>query len=259
MPRSLSHSSEWLLGPAYWEGDDLRFFRTQWKTVVVAMVTAMVTASAPAIAHGVQHALFAHNSDKVDGKHAVGSGASANQASGKLVATGSSGKFAAKFLPPSSSVQAKRRNYDTAGGIALANGSAAVVHKVNISAPARGLLLVDPWSSFHGDGGSDSGLTWIEIDQGTDCEEINTQFPPNKVPGSRTLFELSADFYETVASPITLRVAKGAHAVTLCAMSVGGTITVVDAGLNVLFVPKGRTTVITAPGETAPGRRSIGR
>ena len=51
------------------------------------MVTAALTAAAPAIAHGVQHALFAHNSDKVDGKHAVASSASTANRKGKLVAT----------------------------------------------------------------------------------------------------------------------------------------------------------------------------
>jgi hypothetical protein len=64
-----------------------RFLKDNAKIVLVAMVTAMVTAGAPAIAHGVQHALFAHNADKVDGKHAVGSGATVNSRKGKLVAT----------------------------------------------------------------------------------------------------------------------------------------------------------------------------
>jgi hypothetical protein len=56
-------------------------------TVIIAVVASAVTAGAPAIAHGVQHALFAHNSDKVDGKHAVGAGATVNKRKGKLVAT----------------------------------------------------------------------------------------------------------------------------------------------------------------------------
>lgn len=51
------------------------------------MVTAALTAGGPAIAHGVQYALFAHNADKVDGKHAVGSGATVSARKGKLVAT----------------------------------------------------------------------------------------------------------------------------------------------------------------------------
>jgi hypothetical protein len=73
--------------------------RRDMRTIVVAVVAAAVTAGAPAVAHGVKHALFAHRADNVDGKHAVGSTASASKAAGKLVATGSNGKFATKFLP----------------------------------------------------------------------------------------------------------------------------------------------------------------
>jgi hypothetical protein len=58
---------------------------------VVAMVTAAVIAGAPALAHGVQHALFAHNADKVDGKHAVKSGAGLGKRAKKLVATNAAG------------------------------------------------------------------------------------------------------------------------------------------------------------------------
>lgn len=53
---------------------------------MVAMITGAVAASAPAIAHGV-HAMFANNADKLDGKHAVGAGATINYRRGKLVTT----------------------------------------------------------------------------------------------------------------------------------------------------------------------------
>jgi hypothetical protein len=69
------------------EGPVLRRLRNHLETIVVAMITAAVTAAAPALAHGVQHALFAHNADKVDGKHAVGAGATIEARRGKLVAT----------------------------------------------------------------------------------------------------------------------------------------------------------------------------
>jgi hypothetical protein len=55
-------------------------------TIVVAMVTAAITAAAPAIAATVVD--YAKNADKVDGKHAVGAGATVDQRKGKLVATG---------------------------------------------------------------------------------------------------------------------------------------------------------------------------
>ena len=75
------------------------FIRKNLTTIIVAMITAMVTAGAPALAHGVQHALFAHNADKVDGKHAVGAAATVNNAAGKLVAHNANGKLPAKFIP----------------------------------------------------------------------------------------------------------------------------------------------------------------
>lgn len=70
-----------------------RFLSRHVTTMVVAMVTAAVTAGGPALAHGVRHALFAHNADKVDGKHAVNAGASLASRAGKLVATGRTGRL----------------------------------------------------------------------------------------------------------------------------------------------------------------------
>ena len=52
---------------------------------VTAALTALVLAGAPAIADAV--ARYARNAGKVDGKHAVGSGASRAKRKGKLVAT----------------------------------------------------------------------------------------------------------------------------------------------------------------------------
>ncbi|HYN35915.1 MAG TPA: hypothetical protein VEV82_02970 [Actinomycetota bacterium] len=64
------------------------FARKHATTIVVSMMTALVTASvAPAIAHGNVHAATAHNSDKVDGFHAVKSKSSKTKRRGKLVAT----------------------------------------------------------------------------------------------------------------------------------------------------------------------------
>jgi hypothetical protein len=72
----------------------LRRLRNHTETILVAMITAAVTAAAPALAHGVQHALFAHNADKVDGKHAVGAGSSVEARRGRLVATsGTTGRL----------------------------------------------------------------------------------------------------------------------------------------------------------------------
>lgn len=67
------------------------FLRRHLSTMLVAFITAAVTAAGPAIAATI--ADYARNSDKVDGKHAVGAGASPASRSGKLVATGSNGRL----------------------------------------------------------------------------------------------------------------------------------------------------------------------
>ena len=76
----------------------LEWMKRDLRTIVVAVVAATVTAGAPALAHGVEHALFAHNADKVDGKHAVGASSSLSNAAGKLVTTTGTGRFAAKNM-----------------------------------------------------------------------------------------------------------------------------------------------------------------
>ncbi len=62
-----------------------KFFRNNGKLLAVAAVMGVVGLSAPALASSV--ASFADNADKVDGKHAVGYGASTAVRKGKLVAT----------------------------------------------------------------------------------------------------------------------------------------------------------------------------
>lgn len=69
-----------------------RFFRNNSKLIIVAAVFLTVGLATPAIGHGV-HASFAHNAHKVDGRHAVGAGASIDKRAGKLVATNKKGRL----------------------------------------------------------------------------------------------------------------------------------------------------------------------
>lgn len=75
----------------------MKNLRGDLRTIVLALAAGLIGANAPAIAHGVNHALFAHNSDKVDGLNAVKAGA-ANKNT-KLVATSSSGKLPVSVIP----------------------------------------------------------------------------------------------------------------------------------------------------------------
>ena len=58
------------------------------RTMALSVLVASLVVAVPATA-----AVMATNSDKVDGKHAVGAKASVSQRAGKLVATGRNGKF----------------------------------------------------------------------------------------------------------------------------------------------------------------------
>lgn len=96
----------------------LRPIRRHLTTIVVAMMTAAVTAGGPAIAGTI--ADYARNANKVDGKHAVGAGATAAQRAGKLVATNASGR-----LP--NNIVAKAPNADKLGGVSSAGFARSVV------------------------------------------------------------------------------------------------------------------------------------
>ena len=67
--------------------------RTNVKLVIVAAFCLVVGMTTPAVSATVRHALYADRADKVDGKHAVGAGASLDSRSGKVVATGANGRL----------------------------------------------------------------------------------------------------------------------------------------------------------------------
>ncbi len=73
----------------------LQRFRRHLPVLITAVVVATATAVGPSVA---QAAYDAVNANHVDGKDAVGSGASAAHRAGKLVATNASGKFPTKVL-----------------------------------------------------------------------------------------------------------------------------------------------------------------
>ena len=117
-------------------------------TMAVAMVTAALTAAAPAIGHGVQHALFAHDSEKVDGKSAVGSRADADKRAGKLVATNAQGRFPPDVLPLRATTVFDHSEplpfsatFTTSGGTTLLWASASAFRPP--SATGAGLIGID--------------------------------------------------------------------------------------------------------------------
>ncbi len=69
------------------------------RLIFAVVLTAALMTAAPAIGHGVEHALFAHDAGKVDGRSAVGPGANAERRAGNLVATDQEGTFPGGAIP----------------------------------------------------------------------------------------------------------------------------------------------------------------
>jgi hypothetical protein len=87
--------------------NDARTVETGSAAVLIAVVAAVVTGLAvPAVSAGVR----VTNADKVDGRHAVGSGATQTERARKLVATGKNGK-----LPNGIIARAPRASRSTRG------------------------------------------------------------------------------------------------------------------------------------------------
>lgn len=63
------------------------------RLVFAVLLTAALMTAAPAVGHGVEHAFFAHDSEAVDGKSAVGPKAGVDKRARKLVATNNKGLF----------------------------------------------------------------------------------------------------------------------------------------------------------------------
>lgn len=76
-----------------------RRFNDYPRLIFAIVLTAALMTAAPAIGHGVDHALFAHDSEKVDGKSAVGATAGANARARKLVTTNGKGQFGKGLIP----------------------------------------------------------------------------------------------------------------------------------------------------------------
>lgn len=68
------------------------------KLLTVAVACLLLAWTGPSIADGVRHAKFAHNADRVDGKHAVSANSGLANAKKRLVAHNKQGQLPDKFV-----------------------------------------------------------------------------------------------------------------------------------------------------------------
>jgi hypothetical protein len=181
----------------------------------VALVVAVLGTTTPAIAHGVQHALFAHNADKVDGRHA-------NQIA------------RATTISDSTDVD----NFNSATHVTLLSKS--------VTAPTKGILLVWGTVAAARDANMpDEGIlkARIRLGSGAMTAEQNVNL------------ENAATADGSIAISAAFPVLKGTKTVILEAVEVGpGMAYIHDKSITTLFVPfgnAGQVGVLGRPAQTS--------
>lgn len=235
---------------------------------LAALVVALLGAVPVAQSHGVFHAIFAHRAGAVDGKSAVGPGATLNRAAGKLVATKARGtdrgKFLKKFIPKvDSAVNADnatnagaldgldstqlapilRAQRDTGGGgTTLVGAGQTEINSVALTAPVAGFVVISG-SVFLNNNGVRDFFDLIPLVDGATVGD-----------GAKAVTELAADaaFGEvgslayTVAAPVT----AGPHTVSQT--------TGPQTGTTDFFYNRNNLTVTFIPGNLGAVARPIG-
>jgi len=211
-----------------------RIFRDNAKTIVVAMVTAMVTAIgaalvfnvAPAIAHGVKHAKYAHNADKVDGKHA-------NQL--RSIAEGRS--FSYQDGAPFQTVAATPEN----------------ILEFQFKAPRKGFAEVSYAHADFANGASQVVISWIEVDPVTDCNGDRLVEP------TEMFNSVVANGYGNSSATAVIPVTKGTHTAILCVQAEATGVDVGIGSLNATFVPAGQVSIAVPPAPRSGSGSRFGR
>lgn len=138
-------------------------FRQHLTIALIAAAVASAVASAPAVAGRI--AAYARNSDKVDGRHAVGAWASPNKRASSLVATDNQGRLPNGIIrsaPDARRIQGFEANdlvratYSDATSSVhdFTDGRFETVHSKRVWAPVDGMLLT--WGQFSVERDADS-------------------------------------------------------------------------------------------------------
>jgi hypothetical protein len=196
-------------------------FKQNIKIMSVAMITALVTAIgatfvfsvAPAIAHGVKHAKFAHNADKVDGKHA-------NQL--RSIAEGRSFSY-------------------VDGTFHNVGATPTNILRFNFSAPRNGFAEVSYAHTDNVGGTAQTVVSWIELDPATDCDATR------KVKATEMFNSMGVGEYGSSSASAIVPVSRGSHRAILCVVA-GAAGTAIGVGsLTATFIPAGQVSVSAPP------------
>jgi len=219
-------------------------FRQHLTTALIAATVASAIAAAPAVAGRI--ADYARNSDKVDGRHAVGASASPNRRASALVATDNQGRLPNGIIrsaPDAHRLQGfeandlVRASYSdsTTSMQNFATGRFETVHSKRVWAPVDGMLLT--WGQFTVERDADSA-------SGTGAG-VATRLALDGRQTGRTLFTEVASTGRYDASVVqvmsTSTVEAGSHQLALDVRRTYGAarLSFRGRGVRTLFVPFG--------------------
>jgi len=204
-------------------------------TVLVAVTAAALTSAAPAVSHGVQHALFAHKAHKVDGKHAVGAGATRKKAAGKLVATRAKGKNKGTLPPKFIPGLGRTKSIHHGGLLGTGTVLSAYGPLVSIEAPTRGFVVVTGGLSFR-----DLNCTTVDGCWAiSDVQHLQSGTHSGDMRGGGST-SVDTEFFSIPVSTV-FAVEAGTNSFQIRAARDGGngTISVLGSNLAATFVPFG--------------------
>ncbi len=219
-------------------------FRKHLTTALIAATVASAIAAAPAVAGRI--ADYARNSDKVDGRHAVGASASPNRRASSLVATDNQGRLPNGIIrsaPDAHRLQGFEANDlvratysdSTTSMQDFATGRFETVHSKRVWAPVDGMLLT--WGQFTVERDADSA-------SGTGAG-VATRLALDGRQTGRTLFTEVAGTGRYDASVVqvmsTSTVEAGSHELALDVRRTYGAarLSFRGRGVRTLFVPFG--------------------
>lgn len=197
------------------------FLRRNLRFLLAFSVCLAVGLSAPAVAHGVQHAVFAHNSDKVDGKHAVGAGAGVNSRKGKLVATDGAGRL------PANIVNQSVKSAELPGRFMTLSPSPSVVLQVPVTSGSECGSVTRHRFRVDGTGFFQAGTAALPR-MSLVADSSSVAFGPGF-----TLASAPAGGYSTLAASRVIELAPGSHTIRMVADLFTGSGSIGDPSLIV--------------------------
>ena len=146
------------------------------------------------------------------------------------------------------------RDWPAVPTLSIPAGEMATLLTRNLTAPKKGAYLAN-YSAWLESGGTNWGITWMEMDTEAATRCTSGYTGTNHVPGTTTFTDFVSGISEgNNAGTAVIPVSPGPHVLALCIQNAtSSTLTIPDASLTALFVNSGKNSLVTAPAGSSSG------